>query len=413
MARKSIWIINHYANHPSLPGGTRHYELARRLVRHGFDVSILCSSFHHKMHASARDFRGACFIEETDGVRFVWLRSRSRYSANGLGRMLSMVEFAMRAWWVGRTFSAARIPKPDLIIGSSPHPFAPVAAWRLAERFGVPFFLEVRDLWPETLVQMGVLPRRHPITRVLLWLEKLLYRHAASVISLLPGIRKYLNKIGMNQVCVVDVPNGVDTRAFQCDDGTALACRETSRVIYAGAHGPANGLDTVLNAAQKLRDDQRIRFLLYGDGALKTSLMQQAQDRHLENLEFLDAVPKVDMPRVLCSADILLLNYAKIGIGEYGISPNKLWEYMSCGKPIVFAHEAVNNPVAIAQCGATVPPERPDLLADAVVSLAALPANKRREMGQRGRAYALQHHDWDILATRMAEAIEAVISGAS
>ena len=411
--RKRIWIINHYANHPSLPGGTRHYELARRWVADGFDVTILCSSFHHKLHASARDFRGACFIEETDGVRFVWLRSRFRYSSNGLRRILSMVEFAVRAWWVGRTCVAARIPKPDAIIGSSPHPLAPVAAWRLAKRFGTPFLLEIRDLWPETLVQMGVLSRRHPIARALLRLEKTLYGRAASVISLLPGIRAYLDGIGMGQVPVVVVPNGVDTQAFRCRHETPTHEGAVLRVVYAGAHGPANGLDTVLNAAQRLRDDRQIQFLLYGDGARKTALMQQARERHLENLEFRDAVPKIDMPEVLCSADILLLNYAKIGIGEYGISPNKLWEYMSCGKPIIFAHEAVNNPVASTECGVTVPPERPDLLADAVVSLAALPANKRREMGQRGRAYALQHHDWDILAIRMAEAIEAVISGAS
>jgi len=407
----SVWILNHYAQTPAYPGGTRHYELARRLVQQGFDVTVVASAFHHATRKQRTDTQDHDIVEMVEGVRFVWLRSRAEYVSNGAARVRNMVEYACRAWWGGRTRFARRAPRPDVVLGSSPHLLSALAASRLARRFRVPFVLEVRDLWPETIVEMGVLPRRHPLVVVLGLLERHLYRRAARIVSLLPAIGEYLGPRGISPDKVVMVPNGVDLEAFACDPLHEVSSR--MRVVYVGAHGTANGLGNVLAAAGKLVSPPVAEFHFYGEGPEKAALICRAKDQGLNNVSFHPVVTKAEVPRLLCAADVLLLNYARIGIGKYGISPNKLWEYLASGRPVVFAHEASNNPVADSGCGLCVPPDDPGQLAAAIRKMGRMALSERQEMGANGVTYVRERHDWNLLAQRMGRMLMDLVSGSS
>jgi len=412
VSKLSVWIFNHYAGVPGGIGSSRHFELAKRLVRQGMDVTIVTAEpLAESVPSSAEESRAPIAMEEADGVRFLHVRMRSSYARNGLARVLNMLEFAVKTWWRGRSSFAGEAALPDVIIGSTPHLLTPLTAWILCKRFRVPFLMEVRDLWPETIVGMGLLSRRNPLTQLLYALERFLYARASHIISLLPDIRSYLDRVYPKAVVSV-VPNGVDPEAFGCAPMKREE-REPFRVVYAGTHRPANGLMNVVLAAEFLRRDEHIEIHLYGEGSEKRELIEAARGRGLEFVHFHDAVTKKEIPDILCQAHAFLLNYARIGIGKYGVSPNKLWEYMAAGRPVIFAHEASNNPVSKAGCGVSVEPEDPHALADAICELASRSLEELQVMGKRGRDHVREHHDWDLLGERFAQVLRAFASEGS
>ncbi|MGC9019436.1 MAG: glycosyltransferase, partial [Candidatus Bipolaricaulaceae bacterium] len=170
----NIWIFNHYAIPPDLPGGTRHYDLGRELVKRGHRVVIFATSFHHYLHRETRLRPGERWkVEDVDGLKFVWIRTPP-YQRNDWRRVRNMVAFAVRAWQLGHKLPklAPEIGNPDVVIGSSPHLLTPLAAYWVARHYRVPFVMEVRDLWPQTIIDMGELSARHPITKALQALER-------------------------------------------------------------------------------------------------------------------------------------------------------------------------------------------------------------------------------------------------
>ena len=213
---KRIWILNHYAQPPDVPGGTRHYELGRQLVQHGYAVTIFASSFRHAQRRESQSYgKESSHIEEVDGLQFVWLRTWP-YERNNWRRLLNMVSYLVRSYWWGRQLarSDGPLPKPDMVLGSSVHLLAVLSAYLLARHFRAHFVMEVRDLWPQTLVEMGALSERSIVTRLLQGLEKYLYRRAERIIVLLPNAGEYIAGLGIDTDKVVWIPNGVNLSRY-------------------------------------------------------------------------------------------------------------------------------------------------------------------------------------------------------
>ena len=268
---REIWILNHYAQPPSMPGGTRHYELAKRLVSRGFSVSILASSYHHPTRADVAP------TEDTviGGVRFLWIPARFHYKRNSIARMLNMLEFAVRAWWRGRS-RRRHMPSPDVVIGSSPHLLTGVAAALLCRKHQARFILEIRDLWPESLIALGGFSRQHPLIRILSWIEVWLYRKADHIISLLPTAWQYLEIKNVDRDRVTWISNGANIPEHAEEGAEA---DEEIRAAYVGAHGRANVLSDLLTAAGILEErGEKLSFLLIGDGPAKSALIKRADD---------------------------------------------------------------------------------------------------------------------------------------
>ena len=408
----NIWIFNHYAITPDMPGGTRHYDLGRELVRRGHQVTIFASSFRHYLHREMRLRPGEQWkIEDVDGVKFVWLRTPP-YQCNDWRRVRNMVEFMVRAWRLGRKLPrlAPEIGEPEVVIGSSVHLLAVLAAYWVTKHHHAKFVMEVRDLWPQTIIDMGELSARHPIVKVLQALERFLYRRTERIITLLPLAHEYITARGVPRDKVVWIPNGVDLSRF---DSAAMpkVSHEGFQVMYLGAHGQANALDVLIQAAKIVQDQgfDTVKFVLVGDGPEKPRLIALAQELGLRNVEFRQPVPKNEVPGLFREANVLLFNLEKVEVFKYGISPNKLFDYMAAGKPVISSVKALANPIEEAHCGVTIPPRNPQALAEAVIRLYQMPKEEREAMGRRGREYVEKHHAIPVLADRVEHVLKEVV----
>lgn len=410
---RRLWIFNHYAVPPTSGAGTRHADLGRELARTGWDVTIFASSLNHFTGADEH-LRGArlSYGERIDGVRFVWIRT-PRYKGNGIRRLANMAVYSVLALIV-----QARHDAPTHVIGSTAHPLAAFVAKISARLRRARFYFEIRDLWPQSLIDLGIISERSVAARGMRWLERVLVETAVAVIALPPGVGHYFAEHGMRPRTLVHIPNGVDLHAdsYAPSASAEEATRAIQRwqalgryvAVYAGAHGEANGLNTVVDAARVLQArNATVGLILIGDGPNKRELEALAADLSLTNVKFARPVPKTALRLVLQRADACLLHVAATPVHRYGVSFNKLYDYMASGKPIVFACETPYDTVAEAACGVSIPPGDPEALADALVGLSTQRPEDLEAMGRRAREYAAERHDIRTLGRQLHDVLTA------
>jgi len=399
---KNIWILNHYAVSPDMAGGTRHYDLGKELVRRGHKVTIFASGFKHSTKKYVKLHSGERFkIEDYNRVRFVWLNTIPYYG-NNWRRILNMISYGVRVLNVCRG-----VEKPDVIICSSVHPFAVVAAWWLAKRYKARFIFEVRDLWPQTVVEMGAIKVTGIPARLLYIWEKFMYKRADKIIVLLPNAKEYIEKYGIDSQKIIWIPNGVDLELFDkpehIDPSSEIAKvfrkqKNRFKVVYAGAHGPVNVLETVIDAACLLaKKSANIHFFLIGDGSEKKKLIKKAQEKSVDNITFLDPVPKSQIPAILQQSDLLMFCLRDLDIYKYGISLNKMYDYFASGKPIIMSGDAINGVIHEAGAGITVEPENPEALAQGILKIEKMTLAEREKLGANGRTYVEKYHNTKVL----------------
>lgn len=402
----NILLVHQYALPPSSAGGTRHFALARRLVRMGYAVTVVASRYSYSGTQTVSDVDE----EMLDGVRFIWLDSGQR-GRSIPERALNMVGFGravarrMRALEsLGETW--------DIIVTSSPAPFAALAATIEAKRRKLPLVLEIRDLWPLSARDLAGWSDWHPGWLLLRQVEKYLYRSADQIVTLLPGSEGWISASGGDPRRMTVIPNGVD--AELAPEPAAMPRGDLFTFIFAGAHGVANGLDTLIRAAKIAAakpGGERIRLRLLGDGPKKAELIRLAQEMDVTNVVFDDPVPKSQVQAELARADACILHLKRVPTFAHGVSPNKLFDYLLAARPTLFCVNSPNDPVTAAEAGLGVPPEDPDALAGAMLNLAERPVEELEEMGRRGRAFVMAEHEWDGLAQRFAEVLEAAVAG--
>lgn len=407
---KNVWILNHYAQEPGGAGGTRHFHLAENLPVFGWQATVIAASVEHQTGEQRLAPSERQRLDHFNGVPFLWVRT-PEYQGNGGGRMRNMLAYT---WAVLQRGTTAKLPRPDVVIGSSVHPFAAVAGALLARRFKVPFIFEVRDLWPQTLVDMGRLQEGSFMTWALRKLELWLYRRAARTVVLLPRAWEYITPLGIPIERLVWIPNGVDLSLFPRST-VADTAKDQFTLMYFGAHGQANGLDNILRAMKCVGERagrRHIHLRIIGDGPLKPSLIAQASEMGLTNVSFEPPVAKSQIPALASQADAFVIAVLDLpGLYRYGISMNKLFDYLAAERPILIASDAANNPVEDAQAGLTVPPGQPEALADAIVQIADMPLVERQRMGRAGREYVEQNHGFEQLAGRLAAVLDDVCAG--
>ncbi|NPA71386.1 MAG: glycosyltransferase family 4 protein [Gammaproteobacteria bacterium] len=398
-----ICIVNHYAITPKQAGGTRHHTFAKELVKRGHKVTIVASSFEHYTRKEVHLRAGETYkYENIEGVDYIWLRTPG-YQGNTIFRLFNMLSFSYKVrFYLPKLCSYV----PEVIIGSSPHPFSSLAAERLAAFWGVPFVFEVRDLWPQTLVDLGNLSPHHPLVILLSLIEKYLYLRADHVITLLPGAADYINQKTSRKVPVSWIPNGIDLSMVPPPKPPVNS--EKFSLVYAGSHGLANQLSILLEVARILQEQQpktQIFFRLFGDGPEKPLLKKRAREFGLTNLVFEDPVPKEELYKKLQEADGFIAILKDSPLYKWGISMNKLLDYMAAARPIVLGVGAslVYNPVEEARAGFTVPSNDAKAIAQAVVRLAQMPVKERWEMGLRARRYIEKHYRIEYLVDKLEE----------
>jgi len=412
----NIWIINHYVTLPDTPGGTRHFEFALELAKQGHSVTVFSASFSHETRREEKLNKNQSWIKETiDGVDFIWIKSFPYYGGNDWRRAVNMLSFSLRILPVALKHGN----KPDVILASSPQPFAVLSGYILAKIKRARFYFEVRDLWPQTLVDIGSFSRKSPVVFFLRILEKFLYKRARAIIVLHPYASTYITEMGIPSEKVFWIPNGVSPSIFSNLNvelpeelvATISEAKEQGKLIagYTGAHGVANALDTIIESARILQDRNvdNVQFIMVGDGPEKQRLVKQVKEWGLTNIRFFGAVPKSAIPALLHECDIGVLSWNKSTLyTKYGMSTNKLWDYMMCARPVVWAIDSLNNPVAEADCGITVPPGDVNEMANAINKMTQLNEDSRKQMGIRGYEHVMKYYSTLLLVGKLLKVME-------
>lgn len=403
---KTVWIINQYGSTPETGLGGRHYYLARELSKKGYKVYVIASATHHLLRNKPK-LQGAFKQESVEGVTFVWVDMPAYDEAHSKQRVLNWFIFP----WRIRKLAKALSHKPDSILCSSPSPISFLGAKRLAKKFNSRLIFEVRDIWPLTLVELGGYSPKHPFIKLMQWVEDKAYRESDAVVSNLKNSVNHMVSRGLECSKFTWIPNG-----FSLDEVSQKVPLNTATlnqlpndkfiVGYTGTLGVANALDTLIEAAEKLKGYTQIAFVLVGGGKEKLTLQKIVTEKKLNNVFFIAPIPKVEIQAMLNRFDACYIGLTKDPLFRFGVSPNKLFDYLYSAKPIIYGIESGDyKPVEEAQAGIQIPAKDSDKLVDAVLSLYKMPVLEREVMGCNGRKVATEQYQYEHLAEKLAGVI--------
>lgn len=374
-------------------GGTRHAEFAEYLVSQGHRVTIIASSISYLTGQQ----RPADAPAQRKGLSILRAATYCSLHRSFFHRMLNFFTFMISSFMLG-----LRVKHVDLVWGTSPPLFQAFSAWLLALIKRKSFLFEVRDLWPDFAVAAGVLQSR-PLIAASRWLEAFLYRRADQLLLNSPGFIEHVRARGGRNIEII--PNGADPGMFH-PENRGERFRKTHHlvnkyvVLYAGAHGLSNDLGTLLEAARLLKNKPEIAIVLLGDGKDKASLIQEAQGLDLFNVHFLPALPKLEMAEALAASNACIAILKKLELYKT-VYPNKVFDYMAAGRPVICAIDGViREVIEQAQAGLFVEPGNPEALAGAILEMATRP-KRSRKMGLAGRIYLEEHFSRPLLAKQL------------
>jgi glycosyltransferase involved in cell wall biosynthesis len=384
------------------PGGTRHHEFARFLVKQGHQVSIIASPVSY---LTGKDTQSQQVEIEMEGKIFIY----RAYTYPALHKSFAHRLFSYFSFMISSFFISMKIKNVDIVWGTSPPIFQSFTAWLVSKLKRVSFLLEIRDLWPAFAIAVGVLNNKVLIS-LSLWLEKFLYHRADRIIVNSPGYIKHVQVKGGQNVTLI--PNGSDTTAF-----TPVNTIQTRKkldwtnkfiLLYAGAHGMSNDLPVILQAAKLIEIHDDIKMVFIGDGKEKSNLIALTESLRLSNVEFLNPVPKNKIAEYLQSSDVCIAILKPIELYKTTY-PNKVFDYMAAGKPIILAiNGVIREVVESAGCGIFCEPGNPHAIANAVLEM----YNNRNglaKIGKCGKVYLEQNFDRMMIAKDFTDMIEEML----
>jgi len=399
----NILLINHYAGSVLHGMEFRPYYLAREWIKAGHEVTIVAADYSHLRHKNP-SIKKSYTLEVVDSINYLWFRTPS-YSGNGIKRVLSMFSFisqlALYSKRLVKDFS------PDVVIASSTYPLDIHAANIIAKKSRAKLLFEVHDLWPLTPMEIGGMSAKHPFIMLLQHAENKAYRLSDQVVSMLPCAKEYMISKGLSEMKYNHIPNGVVVDDWnivpalmpELHTKTFNDLKKSGCFIfgYTGGHALSNALDTIINAAKYL-GNENIKIVLVGDGVEKNRLKSLAIQHKLSNVVFLPPVPKNAIPVVIAFFDCALITWKKSSLYRFGVSPNKVFDYMMAGLPIIQAIEAGNDMVKESGAGLSVVPNSPKTLSIAMKKMNVIPQIQRDKMGALGKDFVLNNHDYKKLS---------------
>lgn len=413
--KNNIWYCHPYAGGPTFGNSPRAYQLAVCWKRAQRNVTVICASWHHLM-GNQHGFSGTNVFSD---IRYAFVPVR-RYRGNGFSRLGNMFDYCLGLARNAEDY-AKQFGKPDVIVVSSPHPYAVLVCHRLARRWQARLVFEVRDLWPLSLTEIAGLPDWHPLALFTGWVERFAYRHVDACVSLLPRAEEHMRKRGLPIGHFNYIPNGVvlDSKPSSSESteiSNVLEFVQTLRergcfvVVYPGAMGPPNNLEPLIEAAGQLAisDPDRVHFVLIGQGVDVVKLRQRVKTLGLSNVHFFDQVRRGTALSVMRLASAGYVSVRRSSIYRFGISFNKLFEYMKQELPVVFAADVPDNPIGLSGCGVVTSPDEPNVIAESIRELSTLSITRLREMGGLGKKYVLQFHDYELLAKKYLDIFDTI-----
>lgn len=402
-----ILFISHYFPPEMGAPAARVYELSSAWTRLGHQVTVVTGPPNHPTGILYNGYRNRSFQKEEFGDVDV-IRTYVYLAPNkGFGRrILNYLSFMLSSSIV----ASLRTNRWDVVVATSPQFFAAASGYFISKIKDCPFVLDVRDLWPKSIVVLGVLRNRFLI-RNLERAEMFLYRQAKHIVGTVEGIRTDLVGRGIASEKITVIPNGVDLELFSPDSGEGVfrlqhKLERSFIVSYIGTHGMSHALEKVLLAA-KILQSENIRFLLVGEGAEKEKLIRIKTQQKISNILFLDRQPREKIPQLISESDACLVSLRKDAFFSYAL-PSKLFEIMGCARPIILsANGDSRDLVQRADCGIWVEPENPAALANGVLRLYRNPQLCQR-LGENGRKFAEMHLSREKFALQYEEILQQV-----
>lgn len=413
----NIWILNHYASDMYFDHGGRHYNFAKNLRRAGYAPVIFGANSKHGK--AERFFETDALWEEHVAEEidtpFVFVRART-YNGNGKQRVLNMIDFYRNVKKVAKEY-AAQHGRPDVIFASSVHPLTLVAGIQLAKQFGVKCVCEVRDLWPESIVvYSNRFTKDNPLIKLLYRGEKWIYKKADALVFTMEGAYDYIVKQGWEK----DIPrskvhyinNGVDLELFEynkehfCVEDPELDDPEVFKVVYTGSIRRVNNLGLLLDAAKCVKDP-RVKFLIWGDGDEREVLEQRVRDEKIANVEFKGRVEKKYVPSIVSRANLNFAHNAPSPLFRFGISFNKLFDYLAAGKPVLCDFPCPYNPAVTYGAGIEASDTQPQQIAKAIDALVTSAEQEWQSYCTNARR-AAEDYDFKHLTDKLIAVIESI-----
>lgn len=415
---RNIWIWNHYATSMFFDRGGRHYSFAKYLMRSGHNVTIFCANTIHGSR-NLIDNKGKLYSAGcVDGIRFIFVRS-AKYRGNGIGRGLNMLSFAHNV-----KKSAVEYAKlngvPDILLASSVHLWTLSAGLATAKRFHIPCICEVRDLWPESLIDYGQLQRKSAIARYLYYKERRLYEKANQIIFTWEGAPQYIKDKGwdlesggqINLKKVHYINNGVDLVEFDKNaykhkgSGSELFLQDGLNFIYTGAIRKVNNLELIVKPfAEVIKEGLAVRLIVVGGG----DQLDNLKDKYAaleESIVFTGRMDKEYIPALLMQTDVCVLCSTQVPLNRYGISQNKLFDYMAAGKPILSLVPSLYDPIEAYGTGLYSKDQSIEEVKNAIKRMVDLSEIDREEMGRAARE-AAKDFDFPVLTEKLITVVES------
>lgn len=401
-----ILFLSHYFPPEVNAPASRTFEHCREWARAGHEVTVVTCAPNHPRGRVYEGYRNELWREEQrEGVRVVrlwtWLAANEGFAL----RTLNYLSFMFAC-----IVATPKLPKADVVVTTSPQFFNGLAGYFVGKLLRIPWVLEIRDLWPESILAVGAI-RNRTIIRLLEGLESFAYRKAQHIVAVTDAFKRYMVGKGVAPAKVEVIKNGVNLSFYDRTDGSQvrseLGLDDKFVAAYFGTHGMAHKLEVVLECAGQLQDRTDIAFLLVGDGAERDRLEALKRERNLQNVLMLPQQPKERMPALWAATDVSLVVLQKSELFKTVI-PSKIVESFAMQCPVLLGVAGESRElVEAAKAGVAFEPENSAALAAIVAELAQLP-EKCREMGRSGRAYVCEHFDRSVLARRYLTVLEQV-----
>jgi len=399
-SKEVVWFINDYAGSPFHGMTYRHYYMSKELLRRGIKSIIITASYSHFMNNQPPIRDKPYLFEKVDMVEYLWLKVIKYKDSRDKKRVLKWFQFSLKLFNLPN-----QIDKPTVIVCSGSAPMLILPSYYLAKKYGAKLIFEIRDIWPLTLMDFKGYSKYNLLIYIMQKSVNFGFRNADSIISVLPNTDSYIRKQGIHDFKFTYLPNGIFLEELQNSlplnrEAKEKLSKDKFTIGYTGAMGMGDGLDLLIDVAIELRNHPDIDFVLVGKGSEKERLRQRVRDLELKNVTIIDAIPKREVQSMLALFDVCYIGWEDKEIYQYGISANKIFDYMYAKRPILHLFNGKGDLIIEAKCGISVKKQNSAVVAESILKLYSFSDRQRAEMGERGRAFVLKNHTYQNITDK-------------